>query len=124
MSALPASSTTVLDLVQARASTSTMTSQSTSLSKWRANPMTRFISPNDLQKAAISMMLEGRPPASYSDWELCANFWAANIVPDLSEAILPIMGLMFACDGCDLTRSELIAIARFQEERRPKAPSS
>ena len=86
--------------------------------------MSRFVSPNDLQKAACEHMLEGRPPASYHDWELCANFWAANIAPDLSEAVLPIMGLIFACDGCPLTRSELIAIARFQEERRPKAPSS
>jgi len=85
--------------------------------------MSHLISPKDLQKAACEHMLEGRPPASYRDWELCANFWAANISTGLSESILPIMGLIFACDGCDLTKAELIAIARFQEERRPKAPS-
>ena len=86
--------------------------------------MSHLISPKDLQKAACEHMLEGRPPASYRDWELCANFWAANVSYGLAESILPIMGLIFACDGCDLTRSELIAIARFQEERRREAPSS
>ena len=85
--------------------------------------MSRFVSPNDLQKAACEHMLEGKSPASHHDWQLCANFWAANVSTGLSESILPIMGLIFACDGCDLTRSELIAIARFQEERRREAPS-
>jgi hypothetical protein len=40
--------------------------------------MSRMVSPNDLQKVAQDIMLDGREPESENDWVLCVNFWAYN----------------------------------------------
>jgi hypothetical protein len=77
--------------------------------------MPRNVSPNELQQAAIAMMLGGEPPVSRADWTLCANFWASNIARGLEVSALPLMGLLFECP---LTKAELEEIARYQEDRK------
>jgi hypothetical protein len=77
--------------------------------------MTRNVSPNELQSAAIAMMLGGLPPITREDWTLCANFWASNIAKGLEEAAVPLLGMLFECP---LTKEELTEIARFQADRK------
>jgi hypothetical protein len=72
-----------------------------------------MVSPNDLQKAAIDMMLDGNKPRSSADWTLCANFWAANIQKGLEVSALPVIAMLF---DCPLKRDELQAIATYQHD--------
>jgi hypothetical protein len=77
--------------------------------------MTRLVSPNDMQKAALDAMLQGREPVSTEDWELCANFWAANISKGLETSAIPLLGMIF---NCPLGKDVLVAIAKFQAGRK------
>lgn len=82
--------------------------------------MSRLVSPQELHDAACEQMLKGRKPQSTLDWQLVANFWAANIADGLAVAALPLLGLIFQCP---LTKVELESIALFQASRS-KATSS
>jgi uncharacterized protein (DUF2237 family) len=77
--------------------------------------MGRWVSPNDIQKAAEEHMLAGQKPVTRDDWILCANFWAANIQKGLEEGAVPLMGLIFECP---LTKDELLEVAKFQAVRK------
>lgn len=76
-----------------------------------------LVSPNHLQQAAKDMMLDGREPTTLDDWNLCANFWAANISDGLEVAAVPVLGMLL---GCPLSKQELIDIAQFQATRKLK----
>lgn len=73
--------------------------------------MSKFVSPNDLHKAAKTQMLQGKEPVSQMDWMLCANFWAANIASGMEVEVVKLMGLIFQCP---LTTDVLTEIAQFQ----------
>jgi hypothetical protein len=81
--------------------------------------MSKMISPNDLQKAAQDIMLDGREPESENDWVLCVNFWAYNVDGDGREAdFCKIMGKIF---NCPLNDKDIEMIAAFQVEKKRKA---
>ena len=74
----------------------------------------KFISPNELHKAACDHMLAGKEPHTRHDWILVANFWAANAAPGFEKA-LPILGILY---NCPLKEVELLEIAQFQAGRK------
>lgn len=80
--------------------------------------MSRMVSPNDLQQAAIDTMLDGKPPTTDKDWVLCANFWAANIQSGLEVSAIPLMGMIL---GCPLSKEYLTEIAQFQASKKEQS---
>lgn len=81
-------------------------------------PNGKLISPNQLQEAAIAMMLGGAPPTTDREWILCVNFWAANIQAGLEKDVCRLMKMLFDCPLPDEVVEE---IARLQSvnRRRP-----
>lgn len=77
-----------------------------------------LISPNDLIRAAKDQMLGGKEPATHRDWQLIANFWAANLAAGLEESGTILLRLLYP--ECPLTKEELIDIAEFQAARKPE----
>jgi hypothetical protein len=75
----------------------------------------KMVSPNDMQKAARDQMLQGREPVSTEDWELCANFWAANISKGLETSAIPLLGMIL---NCPLDKDVLVTIAKYQAGRK------
>lgn len=75
----------------------------------------KLISPNELHQAAKDQMLDGREPVTDKDWQLCANFWAANIAAGLEVAATPLVGMIF---DCPLGKETLIKIAEFQASKK------
>jgi len=69
-----------------------------------------FISPNDLQAAAIEHALDGIAPLTTTEWELCVNFWAFNI----SGAEVEVCLLMARLFDCPLLDTVIEEIARYQ----------
>jgi len=80
--------------------------------------MSKAISPNDLQAAAIEHMLDGKKPRTTDDWTLLANFWAANIAGGLEVSAVPLIGMLF---NCPLSKEVLVEIAKFQATRKQEA---
>jgi hypothetical protein len=74
-----------------------------------------MVSPNDLQKAAIAMMLEGREPKTDEDWAKCVNFWAANIAKGLEESACHLLKRLF---DCPLPDEDIEIIAKFQANKK------
>lgn len=80
--------------------------------------MASLISPNDLQRAACKAMLESRDPITTRDWQLCANYWAANIAKGVEPSALVLLGAIF---DCPLSKDELCEIALFQQSKKGEA---
>jgi uncharacterized protein (DUF2237 family) len=78
--------------------------------------MGRWVSPNDMQKAAEEQMLDGRKPVTREEWALCVNFWAANVEKGLEQGTVMLMGHLF--NECPLDSDELEDIAKFQAVRK------
>jgi hypothetical protein len=73
-----------------------------------------MISPNDLQANAIKVMLEGKEPVTERDWQLCVNFWAANV----SVAEIEICKLMRRLFNCPISDEDIAEIATFQVKKK------
>jgi hypothetical protein len=73
-----------------------------------------MISPNDLQANAIKVMLEGKEPVTERDWQLCVNFWAANV----SVAEIEICKLMRRIFNCPISDEDIAEIATFQVKKK------
>jgi hypothetical protein len=69
-----------------------------------------YISPNDLQANAIKIMLEGKEPVTERDWQMCANFWAANV----AVAEVEICKLMKRIFDCPISDDDIKQIAEYQ----------
>jgi hypothetical protein len=76
----------------------------------------RMISPNDLHDAAKQIMLKDKEPVTDKDWQLCVNFWAANV----SNTEVEICKLMKRIYNCPLPDEEIAEIASFQAESKKK----
>lgn len=80
--------------------------------------MIKMMSPNDIQKAAQDIMLDGREPENENDWVLCVNFWAYNIENGLEAEACKVLGRIF---NCPLNDKDIEVIAAFQVEKKRKA---
>ena len=61
----------------------------------------RMISPNELQAGAKEAYLDGKEPSTMRDWQLCVNFWAANVSSKLEESCCLLMSRIFDCPLSD-----------------------
>jgi hypothetical protein len=75
-----------------------------------------MISPNDLHGAAKQLMLKDKEPVTDKDWQLCVNFWAANV----SVAEVEICKLMKRIYNCPLSDEDVTEIAIFQAESKKR----
>jgi hypothetical protein len=76
--------------------------------------MPKMISPNELHQGAQDEMLEGKAPVTERDWQLCVNFWAANV--SISE--IEICKLMKRLFQCPLDDKQIVEIAKFQQGKK------
>ena len=70
-----------------------------------------LISPNELHAAAYAEYLDSRAPITRRDWQLCVNYWAANIASGLEVAACQLLGTLMECP---LSSAEIGEIAAFQ----------
>jgi hypothetical protein len=61
----------------------------------------RMVSPNELQAGAKEAYLNGKEPSTTRDWQLCVNFWAANISKELEESVCLLMKRLYSCPLSD-----------------------
>lgn len=79
----------------------------------------RFVSPDEMLRAAKDMQLEGREPITTRDWQLIINFIAANTADGLEKAVCKMAKLIYSIP---LSDSDIEEIAVFQHNH--KNPSS
>lgn len=70
------------------------------------------VTPIEMFSAAKEKMLEGREPVSKQDWQLIANFFAANIAPGTA---IPSMKLLRVIFNMPLSEEEVVYITLFQQ---------
>jgi hypothetical protein len=75
----------------------------------------RFVSPNEMMRAAKDIMLEGREPESPNDWALIVNFVATNVAAGLEESASKLFRVLYSIP---LTEEQVVKIAQFQAQRR------
>ena len=80
-----------------------------------AEKTSRLVSPNEMMQAAQDIMLDGKEPTSTKDYELVINFMASNMPVEVSEVACQLMAKIF---DMPLTRSEISAIAQFQNKAK------
>lgn len=73
----------------------------------------RWVSPNQIHKAAKEMMLDGREPKTEEDWCLCVNFWASNVANSQVEVCILLSKLF----DCPLSREYVVEIAEYQARK-------
>lgn len=71
----------------------------------------RLVSPDEMVKAAKDMCLDGREPKTEIDYQIIANFCAANIGGGAEEPVLRLIGMIY---DWPISSEHLTKIAAFQ----------